>query len=298
MRAVGVALALGILCVGFAGYAQDEPPPIPLHCIEGCGGVVLTQMAYLVNGSGEDGPVGLPSVSVAYWDTRDKSGAVIAVSETLFNRIELSYGYNWVYLEDFEQELGVDLSHDTVEMHNLNARVMLVEEGGLGLDWMPALTFGLHYKQNQSIKDLNRDVGKALKMLDFQDSETIEASLTATKAFADVLPRPFFVSATARRTDAAQLGWLGFTDDFGIVYEGNVAVLLLDNLIVGAEYRQKRKQLDELGGLIQQEDDWWSIAASYIVNSNLNVTLAFADVGDVINHTDPNLWWLQVKFEF
>lgn len=278
-------------------------PPIPLHQIEGAGGVGLTELAYLVNPSETGSPFGLPSFSATHVQAAHKAVEVLAISETLFGRIEISYGYNYVGLGDFhdavQDHLGVDVSRNDVKLHNLNARALLVKEGAFDQPWVPAVTAGVHYKYNDGIKDVDRDLGGALyNALGVNDNDGVDYTLTATKLLKNGLPRPAFVSATARNTSAAQLGWLGFTDHRVTVFEGNAGIFARDKLILAAEYRQKPDQLKEVPGVLGNEDDWWTLAVAYIVNDRLTLSAAYANLGTMLNHEEPAALWLQAKYEF
>lgn len=278
-------------------------PPIPLHQIEGAGGVGITELAYLVNPSETGSPFGQPSFSATHVQAKHKAVEVLSVSETLFGRLELSYGYNFVGLGDFpdavRDNLGARLSRSNVQLHNLNARALVVKEGAFDQAWVPAVTAGVHYKYNDGIKDVDRDLGGALySSLGVDDNDGVDYTLTATKCLAKGLPRPVFVSATVRNTAGAQLGWLGFTDHRSTVLEGNAGVFIRDNLILAAEYRQKPDELKRVPRVLGNEDDWWTIAAAYIVNDHLTLSAAYANLGTVLNHEEPAALWLQAKYEF
>ncbi|HRU06303.1 MAG TPA: DUF3034 family protein [Candidatus Brocadiia bacterium] len=302
-----LALLAALLACAFCNAQQpvkvEKGPPLPLHTIEGVGGVGLTEMAYLVNPSVGENWIGLPSFSATHVQAKHKNAEILSVSETLFKRVELSYSCHYVGLGDFGQtvkdRLGADLSSDYVQMHTLNARALLLNEGEFGQSWLPAVTAGFHYKYNATINDFNRDLGGALHdVVGVKNNQGYEYTITATKMFKDLLPRPFFISATARNSDAAQYGWLGFTDERRWLFEGNVGVLILDNLVLAAEYRQKPNDLNKVPGVLGREDSHWTIAASYIVNPHLNISVAYANLGNMLNHEEPAALWFQVKYEF
>ncbi len=49
-----------------ASAKSEKPPPLPLHQIEGNGGIFATLSAYIVNPPRNGEPVGRPSVGFAY----------------------------------------------------------------------------------------------------------------------------------------------------------------------------------------------------------------------------------------
>jgi len=59
---------IAVYCVLFffvlmaGAHAAENGPPLPLHTVEGYGGVAITGSAYLVNPAGENSYVGKPSI--------------------------------------------------------------------------------------------------------------------------------------------------------------------------------------------------------------------------------------------
>ncbi len=308
MRTWAVVAVVTCLLCGGTVLAQEAALKAPsVHQIEGSGGVVLTETAYLVNPSTGDDWLGFPSFSASHLMSREKDLGVFAISETLFKRLELSYALHRVDLGDFDDAVAALLPgasvHDTVYMHNLNARLLLLDEGQIGTSWSPAVALGVHYKKNTRFDELDRDLGRALEAAGADDDEGVDFTLMATKKYVgvklsdDVVLPPFFLSGGVRATEAAQIGWLGFTNHYAVVFEGNVGVFVLDNVIVSAEYRQKHEALHKIPGLVGEEDDWWAIAASFIVNEHVNFTAAYTNLGRMMNHREPMALWLQLKIE-
>ena len=280
--------------------------PLPLHTIEGVGGVGLTEMAYLVNPSVGNDWLGLPSLSFTHVQTGHQNAEIGSISETLFKRLELSFSNDYVGLGDFDlavkNKLGVSLGTDYVQFYNAGARLALVNEGDYGQSWLPAVTAGVHYKYNATINEFNNELGGALnKVVGVKDYQGVDYTLTATKMFKDVLPRPFFVSGTVRNTDSVDTGWLGFTNERRTVFEGNVGVFVRPDFVLAAECREmpndiKLKQLPP--GVLGVPSDWWTLAAAYVIDRHWTVSAAYANLGNVLNHKEPASLWLQVKYEF
>ena len=288
-----IVLAAVLITAGVAWAG----PPIPLHQLEGSGGVVLTEMAYLVNPPEGEEPFGMPAFSFGTLIAKNKHINILTVSEALFHRLELSYSFHRFNLGDWETDTGLGISHSNIIMHVLNARFLMFEEGEYDQAWLPAITAGVHYKDNARIDRMDSNLGGALTGLGMRDDSGEDFTLTATKKIERLLPRPLFVSGTVRNTDAIHTGYLGFSHDREFVLEANVAYLLQDNLIVGAEFRQKPDKINHISGVVGDEDDWWSLAACYIVNEDLTVTVAYANLGTMLNHEEPWSFWLQVKYE-
>jgi len=82
------------------------------------------------------------------------------------------------------------------------------------------------------------------------------------------------------------------------VLEANGIFFITDQLVLAGEYRQMPDELGTLGRLVREQDDWWSLALGYVVNSQLTVTAGFANLGRVLDD-DENFCVLgQVKYEF
>jgi hypothetical protein len=296
-----------VLLVAFAwvmgGVGQAvaaEPPPLPFHAAEGCGGVFATHMAYLVNGDPKGG-IGLPSAGGIYVNMgHGRHMYSLTATETLWNRLELGYAHITFDMGDLPDAIAdattVRISEDFVEMQNLNARLMLLKEGEFGRTWMPAVTLGVHYKQNTTVEDIDRELGGTLTSIGINDNAGVDYTLYATKMFT-ALPKPVIVTAGVRSTEAAHIGLLGFTGERKIVAEGSVCAFVAQNTIVGVEYRQKSSDYAPVPGLIGAEDDWLTFDVGYIVNSHMTVAAGYARFGDVLNHEANDSFGLALKWE-
>ena len=275
--------------------------PLPLHSLEGSGGILLTNSAYLVNPSEDGKTFGLPSAGATYVNLGSgRHLEAYTVTETLWNRVELGYGLMRLDLGDLpwalETATGVNVREDSVEVHNLNARVMLLKEGDLGQSWLPALTLGVHYKHNSTVDDIDRRLAGTLTSVGIVDDEGVDVTLYATRLFT-ATPRPLLVNVGLRSTEAVHAGLLGFTDNRKIVFEGNFGVLVLDNLVVGAEYRQKPDEYTRIPGLIEAEEDWWDVFVTYVVDDHMTVSVAYAQLGAVLNHDADSTFGFKFKYE-
>ncbi len=105
--------------------------------------------------------------------------------------------------------------------------------------------------------------------------------MAATKVLLD---SSLVLDATVRATQANQLGILGFGGDRSDAYlaqfEGSAGYLVTRRLLVGVEYRTKPDNLK-----IAHESNWADIFAAYAINKNLSVTVAYADLGDIVTFT-------------
>lgn len=281
----------------------EEPPPLPFHTIEGYGGGGITPMAYLVNPGPKGCVFGLPAfAATAAWMGK-KNLQAYSVSETLWERLELSYAYDRFGVGDLDDDIkdatGIDIDHNTVIMHNFNARLGLIQENAWGTK-LPAITAGIHYKTNEDIDSIDHTLGGALSNIGYRKSSGTDFTLVATKAFKScwTLNRPLMLSGGLRSSEAAQLGFLGFGSERRTTFEGNIVYMPRDNIVLGYEYRQKKNPYDQIPGLLGPEDDWHSIDACWVVNKHLTLTGGWGIFGNLCNTRENGGVFFQAKFEF
>ncbi len=297
-----VALLSSFLLLSGTAFAKDERPPLPLHGIEGYGGIAATYSAYLTNTAKEGEIFGMPSFGAGVLGTTDgRYMGFASFTESLGDRLEFGYGLNALTLNDLPDLVsaatGLNIEDDVVYLHNFNARVALIHEGDFNQPWLPAFTFGVHYKYNNTVEDIDSDLNGTLSAIGIEDNDGIDYTLYASKML-NFLPRPVLVNAGVRNSNAAHAGLLGFTDDREFLVEGNVVVFVTDNLAIGAEYRQKPDNYDEIEGLVAGEDDWWSVVAAYVINESMTVSGGYFNLGDVLDEEDTDAFALKLKWEF
>lgn len=304
---------LGVMAVLFSvsgtlaaaeGGGPEKPaaPPLPLHSVEGTGGSFVVHSAYLVNPPEEGKVFGKPSFGGIHVHMgHGRSIYSLTATETLWGRLELGYGLNHLHVGDLGPDIaaatGMVIRDDTVDMHNFNARVLLVGEGAFEQSWMPALTFGVHYKYNETVDNLDRDLAGTLSAIGIEDNEGWDFTLYASKMIAS-LGRPVIFTAGLRSTEAAHIGLLGFTGEREIVGEGSVCVLVTDRWLLAGEYRQKPDEYTSIPGLVDPEDDWWTFCTAYIVDEHMTLAGGYAHFGRVLNHKANGAWGIALKYEF
>jgi len=275
--------------------------PLPFHTIEGYGGGAITPIAYLVNGGGKNTAFGYPSVAVSYVNAGSKDLEAFTISETLFNRVELSYGADRFGVGSLRDDLitatHVDIGNE-VWLHNFNARLALVDEGSFGQEWIPAVTVGAHYKYNSDIARINSSLGNALGGIGYRRNSGEDFTLTVSKTFPKVFDRPLIVSAGLRESQAADLGILGFSDKWSTTFEGNIVYVPTDWLLVAYEFRQKSSPYGQIPGLIGDEDNWHALDVSWIINKHATLVAGYGVFGTLANSEANNAFWLQLKYEF
>ena len=287
--------------------ARNEPcegPCLPLHTVEGVSGHFSVASAYFANPPAPGRVFGDPSVGFTYVNFgKGRSLNAFTATEVLWDRVELGYGLDIFEVGDFYEDVdtatGLRPHGHNVQLHNFNGRIMAVKEGDFGLKWMPAVTAGAHFKYNDSWIDIQRDLAPigGLKALGIKDNAGWDFTLFASKTI-PVGKIPFILTAGVRATEAAQIGLLGFTGKYRAVFEGAVCCMPLDRVVLAAEYRQKPDEYDTIPGLLGNEDDWWVLAAGYLLTNDFSIALGYGHFGDVLNHKANQSWGLALKYEF
>lgn len=149
---------------------------------------------------------------------------------------------------------------------------------------MPQVAVGIEYKRTHP--------GSLGSVLDFLGTRTSGTDLyvSATKLF---LAQGVLVNATLRNTNANQNGLLGFgsaapgRNSRSWQPEVSVALLLRNNLAVGAEYRRMPNNLEALGraaglGDALRADDWKDVFVAWAPSKNLSLTLAYVQLGRIV----------------
>ncbi|MGO9587422.1 MAG: DUF3034 family protein [Limisphaerales bacterium] len=289
-----------------APAAAEKPTPLPLHQIEGNGGIFATLSAYIVNPPRNGEPVGRPSVGFAYVDLgHGQDLEALTLTESPLSRLELGYGFNNFNLGNLplavKQATGLNLNESSVELHNFNARFQILKEGEFDQKWIPALTFGAHYKYNDSYNDVNSQLSGTLKAIGVSQNDGVDFTLYASKLFTQ-LPRPVLLEAGGRATEGVWNGLLGFTDSYNFLFEGNAVVFVTSNLALAAEYKQMATDYKTVAvgntSLIGKASDWWTIDAAYVVNKHLTLAVGYGHFGTVLNNTADGVWGVTTKWEF
>ncbi|XHR28313.1 MAG: DUF3034 family protein [Chthoniobacteraceae bacterium] len=318
---LGTAIAAAqILALPFAALAGDtskevttttttteKAPPLPLHTIDGVGGVVITPIAYLVNPGPEGTIWGLPSASVTYVKANSKNVESAVLTETLFGRLELGYAPSRFgvgnLVNDVKSATNISIK-DNVILHNFNARFLAIKENSFDLP-LPAITLEAQYKYNDGIDKIDKQLGGALTGIGYHSDSGVDFVATATKAFPKVFGRPLILSVGVRFSEAEQLGYLGFGDTYKATVEGNIVYLVTDHIGLAAEFRGKSGQYNEIanpkksdGFLIGKEDNWWTVGVAYIFNAHATATVGYGNFGQLLNTREDKGIAFSAKYEF
>lgn len=196
----------------------------------------------------------------------DTAGAMVG----LYNRVELSFARQRFDTEKVGAALGLGEGF-TFRQDVVGVKVRLF--GDVVLDqgsWLPQVSVGAQYKKN------NQD--GVVRFVGAKRSQGTDYYISATKLF---LGQSLLVDGTVRFTKANQIGILGFGGDLNNSYkpefEASVAYLLSRHWAIGAEYRQKPNNLG-----IAREDDWYDAFVAWAPSKHVSLTLAYADLGNIV----------------
>jgi hypothetical protein len=276
-----------------------NPPPLPLFNIEGQGGTLLVPMAYLINCESPGTTIGMPTAGYTFVRAGTKTVQEVHIAQTFFRRIEIGYTMGTLELGDFPRDVrratGVDIGFNHVVVHNFNLRGIVIEEG----KYNPAVTAGATFKYNPNVQTIDRRLGGGVEALGFARSNSTDFTLTATKTIIEPLfKRPLMLTGGIRFSEAAQLGYLGFGDNYRMTGEGSIVYLVTDWLGIAYEYRQKKNPYQTLGRLVGKEDDWQAVDIAFIINEHITFAVGWLCAGNVANGRVDNGWGFQLKYEF
>ena len=236
--------------------------------IEGAAGGGLTPWA-IIGGYGTRDQVGANAfytrVNVQDYHL-DGAGALVG----FLDRIELSIAQQRFDTEDVGTALGLGHGY-SFRQNVIGLKVKVAGDAVLEQDsWLPQISVGAQFKKN--------DRGDLLRAIGAKDDHGVDFYVSATKLY---LSHSILANMTLRFTRANQIGILGFGGDRNDSYkpqlEGSVAWLLSRTFAIGAEYRMKP---DNLG--IAREDDWFDAFIAWAPSKHVSLTLAYADLGNIV----------------
>jgi hypothetical protein len=273
MLCATIALALGVTAAQDAA-AQDSDTGGKLLLtggvsqLEGAAGGGLTPWA-VIGGYGSEGQWGANAfytrVNVDDYHL-DAFGVLVSWND----RVEFSIAQQRFDTEDVGAALGLGQGFE-LKQDIIGVKVRVAGDAVLDSDRaMPQIAIGAQYKHN------NR--GDLLHAIGAESASGTDIYVSATKLF---LAHGVLLNGTVRFTKANQIGILGFGgdehDSYSPQFEVSAAYLLSRKLAIGAEYRSKP---DNLG--IAHEDDWYDVFLAWAPNRNVSVTVAYADLGNIV----------------
>ncbi len=290
MKTLTTALLMGAAALA-SPLAQADTGKLLLtggvSSIDGAAGGGLTPWA-VIGSNATAGEFGA-SAFITRTTTQDYGLTAYGAAVGIQDRVELSLAR-----QDFDASPAIALNGiapfgvtpgQHIMMDVFGVKVKVAGDAVLDSDsLMPQIAVGLEYKSVTP-----GSLGSVLNFLGTKTNGT-DFYVNATKLF---LAQGILVNATLRNTNANQNGLLGFgsaapgKDSRSWVPEVSVAYLPSKNWAVGAEYRAKANNLEDLGraaglGNALAEDAWKDLFVAWAPNKNTSVTLAYVDLGRIV----------------
>ena len=266
-RCCFAAISLGLLLNSLGAAAADRLAWTgAVTQVEGSAGGGLVPWA-LIGGLETTDQVG-GSAFYSYVHTPDFALRTGGVSVGLYDRFEISFARQRIDAGSVIP--GLELGQDVV-----GVKVRVAGDALFAPDrWMPQIAIGVQGKRTLDFDQIPRAVGG-------RKAEDLEVYMAATKLyFADIGGRNLVLNATLRRTRANQFGLLGFGGDrragFRLMPEVSAAVIVTENLLLGAEWRMKPNNLGAFA-----EDSAKDVFLAWNPTKMVSTTLAWVDLGQI-----------------
>ncbi len=252
--------------------------------IEGAAGGGIVPWA-VIGGYGTRDQIGA-NAFVTYVKPQDYALTSFGVLAGLYDRVEISYARQSFNTENVGATLGLGPNFK-FGVDVFGAKVRLFGDAVKDQDtWLPQVSVGVQYKRNNQA-DVLRAIGA-------QSASGTDWYIAATKLFLD---QSLLVNATVRATKANQIGILGFGGDgnnsYRAEFEGSVAYLVRRDLAIGAEFRSKPDNLR-----IAKESDWWDLFIAWAPTKNIALTLAYANLGNIVIKDDQQGVYVSAQVGF
>jgi len=201
------------------------------------------------------------------------AGAAVGVKD----KVELSMA-RWSF------RLSDVVPGKALEMSVLGAKVRVAGDAVYDQDtWMPQVSLGAQYKRSDDAATV-----RALGAMHTSDWDVYAA---ATKLWLGALNgRNLITNVTLRMTRANLFGLVGFggqgSDSHKLQLESSAGVMLLDNLVLGAEYRTKPNNLQTPGSAVLKEDDAYDLFLAWFPWRHASLTLAWVNLGNLVGRSN------------
>ncbi|MBF0494698.1 MAG: DUF3034 family protein [Candidatus Omnitrophica bacterium] len=264
MKKVFSFLAVVVLTYYSARVAVADAP---FTNLEGVGGVAFNPVAYLGGTSLTDEErapwdgspfgeaakyIGKPRFGAWYVNLSDVDVNWFAtgVSDTFFNRVEVSYGYNNVNQQGAK-------SHNK---HTVGSKLLVLPENFNEWNFVPAVSVGGIYKNTDNV-------------LAGAHNDGWDGYVVGTKLITQ-LPRPVLISGGVLFTDSYATGVFGYDKKTAATGFGNIDLVLTNQIITGFEYKQGPDFKTF------KNADYWDAHVAWTPNKNLTLILAYVFAGN------------------
>lgn len=252
--------------------------------VEGAAGGGLTTWA-VIGGHGSSDQVGATAYATHIRTQGDFNLNIQGAAVGVHNRVELSVA-RW----DFG--FGRTVPGQRAQMTVWGAKVRVLGDAVYDQDvWWPQVSVGLQHKRNQ-------DFSVVPTLLGAKRAHDTDAYVAATKVWLGAAGGLNVLgNITLRATRANQFGLLGFGGDLGdrrqLMPELALAVLLRDDLALGAEWRQKPDRLSAF-----KEEPAWDVFVAWFAHRHLSVTAAWLQLGNIADQSRQRSLYLSAQLGF
>ena len=233
--------------------------------IEGAAGGGLVPWA-LIGGLGTDAELGATGFA-SYVTTPDFSLRAGGLSAAWDDRVELSFARQRFAAGSVVP--GLELGQDIV-----GVKVRVAGDAVFAPDrLLPQLSVGAQWKRTLDFDGVPRAVGAST-------GTDVDLYVAATKLyFAAIADRNLLLDVTLRRTRANEFGLLGFGGaggGYSLRPEASAALFVTEELLVGAEYRDKPNDLTAF-----REQSAEDLFVAWGPCKNFSLTAAWTDLGSI-----------------
>lgn len=182
-------------------------------------------------------------------------------------------------------ERGGALEGSRIELDSFGVKLKVFGDAVVDQDrpW-PQVSIGVQHKSNKGISGLGGLGIRRATDIGASKNRGTDFYIAATKLY---LNHSVLLNGTVRFTEANQYGLAGFGGDRKngrkAQFEGAVGWLLRQDVVVGAEFRSKPRNLS-----IDDEKDAYSVYAAWAPNKHAALTLAYVDLGPIISGTSAS----------
>ena len=239
---------------------------VPLNNLQGTGGIAFNPLAFTAGREWDYGAtsnlndiVSTPQFGSWYVRLNDADIDWVAGSAaiTLFQRLELSYGYGYINAHKYGDK--------SIETHNIGAKFRFLDENAFDAAWVPALAVGGVWKYTDS---------KTVDALGLDDNG-YDAYVVASKLITQT-PLPVLLSAGLLYTDEVVNGVVGHQNNhYDTVFFGNIDILPAENIAIGLEYKQGARVGDGI-----RNHDYYDGHVAWFATDKLTLVAAYVDTGD------------------
>ncbi len=247
-----LVLVGALLLLAPFGYAG-----VPLNNLQGAGGIAFNPLAYPA-GQNKDAAtsnewqdvISKPQFGIWYTYLPDVKvdWTAIGVAETIYDRLEVSYGYELIAPDG-----------KNIRKSDVGAKLLLIPENIDGLNYIPAISVGSIWKYTTPVA---ADI----------DQSAFDFYAVATKLITQ-LPLPILLSAGVLSTKERTTGVFGYDDDRDTTFFGNVDIIPLSSVALGLEYKQGAS-FDDF-----KNADYWDAHLAWFASKNLTLVGAYVNAG-------------------